>query len=168
MLASCSPSATKKAAEIEKLENELKESSKNNVADTAKVKVLLNDYRAYAKAFPADSLTPIFLMKCGKFYDFMSQPDSAILCYHTVYINSPTFSKSNLALFSEAFIYGNEKHDLAKAGALYKEYITKFPNTSLAKSAALELNNLGKTPEQIMAELDSMKKANGDNTAAKP
>lgn len=165
LLASCSPSAKQKAAEIDKLETELRESSKNNIADTSKVKVLLSDYRAFAKSFPLDSNTPGYLMKSAKFYDFISLPDSAVCYYRDVYTNFPTFPKANLALFSEAFIYGNEKHDLPKAGALYKEYLTKYPNTSLAKSAALELTNLGKSPDQIMAELDSMKALKADTTA---
>jgi outer membrane murein-binding lipoprotein Lpp len=166
LLASCSPSAKQKAAEIDKLETELKDSSKKNVADTTKVKQLLADYRYYIKNFPTDSLSPKYMMTSARFYDFISLPDSAIAYYHDVYTNFPTFPKANLALFSEAFIYGNEKQDLSKAGQLYKDYLAKYPNTSLAKSAAMELNNLGKTPEQIMAELDSMKSTKQDTSKA--
>ena len=167
LLASCSPTAKQKAAEIDKLETELKESSKKNIADTTKVKQLLADYRAYAKNFPTDSLTPAYMMKAAKFYDFISLPDSAIYYYGAVYANFPTFPKANLALFSEAYLYANEKQNLPKASSLYKEYLAKYPNTSLAKSVELELNNLGKSPEQIMAELESMKaKSDSLKTAA--
>ena len=168
ILASCSPSAAKKAAEIEKLENELKESGRKNIADTGKVKELMNDYRYYVSKFPDDSLTPVYLMKEGKFYDFTSRPDSALACYSQVYTRFPAYPKANLALFSQAFIWGNEKHDLTKAKAIYEEYLTKYPNTKLANSAKLELDNLGKTPDQIMAELDSLKKVHRDTVYRKP
>jgi TolA-binding protein len=166
ILTSCSPSAPKKAAEIANLENEIRESAKKNISDTAKVKILLSDYMSYANTFPTDSMTPAYLMKSAKFYDFIFLTDSAIHCYDRVYTSFPGYPKSNLALFSEAFLYANEKHDLAKAELLYKEYIAKYPNTSLAKSAALELRTLGKTPDQIMAEMDSLKQIGKDSTTS--
>ena len=170
ILASCSPSAPKKAAEkageINKLETELKESSKKNAIDTGTLKKLLKEYDQYANTFPADSLTPIYLMKSAKFFDYFMMPDSAIQLYNKIYTQYPNFPKANVALFSEAFIYNNEKHDLPKAKALYNEYLGKYPNTPLAKSAAIELFNLGKTPEQIMAEMDSVKQKMKDGTAA--
>jgi TolA-binding protein len=164
VLASCSPSAPKQAAEIDKLENELKESSNKNMADTAKVHQLMRDYRSYAGTFPTDSLTPVYMMKLAKFYDGMRLTDSALYYYSHVYQNYPAYPKLSVALFSEAFIYNNEKHDLAKAGALYQEYLNKYPNTVLAQSANMELHNLGKSPEQIMAEMDSIRNTKADTT----
>ena len=168
LLSSCSPSASKKSSEIDKLENELRESTKKNISDTSKVKQLLSAYSYYTTTFPTDSLTPIYLMKSAKFYDFVLLTDSAIHCYDRVYTEFPKYPKANLALFSEAFIYANEKHDLAKAGILYKEYLNKYPNTNLAQSAALELQTLGKTPDQIMAEMDSIRQARMDSTKTNP
>jgi len=165
LLSSCSPSPTQRAAEITKLETELKESSKKNIADTTKVKQLLQQYALYAQAFPTDSLTPGYLMKSAKFFDYLLLTDSAIHVYDRVYTQFPTYAKADVALFSEAFIYNNEKHNMPKAKKLYEEYIAKYPNTSLSRSAAMELHNLGKTPEQIMAELDSMKQANAASPA---
>ena len=157
LLTSCSPSATKKAAEIEMLEKELKESSQNGKSDTSKVKQLLGDYMFYAKTFTTDSLTPVYLMKSALFFQHVRLLDSAIYCYNTVYTKFPQYPKAGMALFSEAFIYGNEKHDLIKAKAMYEEFLAKYPNSTMAPSAQMELQSLGKTPEQIMAEIDSMK-----------
>jgi outer membrane protein assembly factor BamD (BamD/ComL family) len=166
LLASCSPSAPKKAADIDKLENELRESSKKNIADTAKVRQLMTDYRDYAKNFSSDSLAPVYLMKLAKFYGATHQTDSAINVYDQVYKNYPSYPKISFALFSEAFLYNNEKHNTAKAGELYQEYLTKYPNTPLASSATAELHNLGKTPDQIMAEMDSINRAKADSITA--
>lgn len=163
ILASCStpPSASKKAAEISKLETQ----AKKDITDTVNMKQLLKEYRQYASTFPDDSLTPIYLMKSAKFFDYFLLPDSAIEVYNKIYTQYPNFPKANMALFSEAFIYNNEKHDLPKAKALYNEYIGKYPNTPLAKNAAIEIYNLGKTPEQIMAEMDSARQHMKDGAA---
>ena len=169
LLASCSPppSAPKKAAEITKLETELKESAAKNMADTTKVKQVMSEYIEYYKAFPTDSLTPVYLMKLAKFYDVIQRQDSALYFYDQVYKNYTNYPKVSIALFSEAFIYNNEKHDLPKAQELYNEYLAKYPNTQLAKSAAIELHNLGKSPEQIMAEMDSMRQMMKEKASAK-
>jgi hypothetical protein len=98
-------------------------------------------------------------MRSAKFFDHLLLTDSALHCYNEVYTKFPTYPKANLALFSQAYIYANEKQNLPKAAMLYKEYLSKYPATSLAKSAALELQNLGKSPDQIMAELDSIRMA---------
>lgn len=166
-LTACSPSAPKKAAEITKLETEILESSKKNIADTAKVKQVMADYRYYADKFPTDSLSPVYIMKLAKLYAAVQMNDSAIYFYDKVYRNYPSSPKVSMALFSEAFIYNNEKHNIAKAGELYKEYLAKFPNTVLAKSAEMELQNLGKTPEQILNQMDSLRKTKADTTATK-
>jgi hypothetical protein len=168
ILTSCSPSAQKKAVEIEKLEKELEESGKKNFADTTKVKELMKDYRYYVNTFPADSLTPVYLMKEGKFFDAIYCPDSAINCYSQVYTKFATYPKANVALFYEAYIYANEKHNLTMAKALYQLYLTKYTNTKLAKTVQAELHYLGKTPDQIMAELDSLKKVQKDTIFRKP
>jgi tetratricopeptide (TPR) repeat protein len=167
VLTSCSPSAPRKAAEIDKLEKELAENGKKNFADTTKVKELMSDYKYYVNTFPTDSLTPVYLMKEGKFYDAIYCPDSAISCYSQVYSRFPAYPKAGFALFSEAFIVNNEKHDLVKAKALYEEYLSKYPNTKLTKSVELELKNLGKTPDQILSELDSLNKAHKDSVSKK-
>jgi hypothetical protein len=167
VLASCTPSAKDKAAEIAKLEDVIKENGKKNMADTSNVKKLIVEYKSFAKAYPTDSAAPMFLMKAAKFYDFISLPDSAIYFYDQVYRNFSFYPKTDVALFSEAFIYENEKHNIVKAGDLYKEYLSKYPDRTLAKSVKFELHNLGKTPEQIMAEMDSVKQSRGiDSTTA--
>jgi len=165
LLTSCTPSAQKKAAEISQLETKLKESAAKNMADTTHVKQLMGQYVEYFKSFPTDSLTPVYLMKLAKFYDVIQRPDSALYFYDQVYKNYPNYPKISIALFSEAFIYNNEKHDLPMAKELYNEYLAKYPNTQLAKSAAVELHNLGKSPEQIMAEMDSMRQRMKDSAA---
>jgi hypothetical protein len=166
LLASCTPSAQKKAAEIDKLETAIKENAVKNIADTGHVKILIADYKSYATQFPSDTLSAVYLMKAARFYDFIKLPDSAIYFYNQVATSFPAYAKCDLALFSEAFIYENEKHNLVIAGELYRQYLNKYPQGQLAKSVTFELHNLGKTPGQIMAEMDSAKHAPAAHSSA--
>ncbi len=154
-LASCSPNAQKKAAEIDQLEKVLLDNAKKNIADTAKVRELLVRYDEYQATFPKDTNVPNYLMKAAEFYRYMQQPDKALYCYHRVANDFPEYPKSGLALFLEGFIYENDKHEYARAATLYNDYLKKYPKSKLASSVEFSLKNLGKTPEQIMAEMDS-------------
>ena len=167
LLASCSPSAQKRSADIQKLETELKEDGKSGKTDSTKVKQLLAEYMAYAKAFPTDTTTAVYLVKSALFYQNIRKIDSAIYCYNEVYTKFPDYHKANLALFSEAFLYGNDKHDLVKAKQLYEEYLKKYPTSKMAPSAAMELRTLGKSPEEVLAVIDSMRAAKKDSLSAK-
>ena len=157
VLASCSPNAKKQADKISGLENDLKENGKKGIVDTAKVSELLNAYKDYIKANPEDSASAVYLIKSGKFYATTMQVDKAIICYHEVYSKYPKFSKADYALFSEAFLYENEKHDLNRAQQLYQQYLKDYPTGQMAKSADFELKNLGKPIEQVMDEITKNK-----------
>ena len=167
LLASCTPSAQQRAAAIQKLETQLKEDGKTGKTDSTKVKQLLGEYMAYAKAFPTDTTTAVYLVKSALIYQNIGNIDSAIYFYNEVYTKFPGYHKANLALFSEAFLYSNNKHDLVKAKKLYEEYLSKYPNTKMAPSAAMELRTLGKTPEEVLAIIDSMRAAKMDSLSAK-
>ena len=158
ILTSCSPSAQKKAEAISTLEKNLDLSAKKNVADTAKLKQLLKSYEDYYTHFPDDSMSPIYLMRSGDFDRALGLPDQAAACYHQVYTHFPKYPKANMALFLEGFTYENDKHDLVKAKEAYSIYLDKFPTSKMSRDVKFLLDHLGKTPDQIMAEVDSLKK----------
>ena len=165
ILASCGQSAQQQAANISKLENELKESGAKGIPDTVKMKALIDAYQSYVKSNPTDTACAMYLIKSGKYYAGTRQIDKSIACYHDVCTKFPNYSKADYALFSEAFLYETEKHDIAKAEPLYKEYLQKYPQGAMAKSAEFELSNLGKPIEQVMEELKNKQSSPADTTA---
>jgi tetratricopeptide (TPR) repeat protein len=158
-LSSCALSAKKKAEAISAMEQSINESAKKNVADTTGIKELLADYDYYIKHFPADSVCPMYLMRSGDFNRAIGNTDKSLECFHRVYTDYPNYPKANLGLFLEGFTYETDKHDLIKAKELYTAYLAKYPTSKMSKDVQFLLNHLGKTPEQIMAELDSVKNA---------
>jgi tetratricopeptide (TPR) repeat protein len=158
-LASCAFSAKKKAEAISALEQSIDQSAKKNVADTIKIKELLADYDYYYKHYPKDSLCPVYLMRSGDFYRAIGAADHAIDRYRRVYTEYPNYPKANFGLFLEGFTYETDKHDLVKSRELYNAYLVRYPDTKMAKDVRFLLAHLGMTPEQIMHEVDSVKKA---------
>ncbi len=50
------------------------------------------------------------------------------------------------------FILANDLQDFDAAKETYELYIEKYPDGQLADDAKIELENLGKTPEEILLE----------------
>ena len=50
------------------------------------------------------------------------------------------------------FILANDLKDFENAKQTYNLYLEKFPNGQLADDARVELENLGKSPEEILKE----------------
>lgn len=83
--------------------------------------------------------------------------------YKKVYNNYASSDAAENALFMAGFILANELTELNAARQTYELYLEKYPNGQLADDARVELQNLGKTPEQILME--KMKNENPDEKA---
>ena len=57
------------------------------------------------------------------------------------------------ALFYEAFLYENMLSDTATARERYEAFLRYYPDHELAQEARLSLQNLGKSPEQLLREI---------------
>ena len=54
--------------------------------------------------------------------------------------------------FLIGYIYNNDLHNLDSAGAAYRRFLTKYPKHELSLAAEKELENLGKSPEEILEQ----------------
>jgi TolA-binding protein len=76
--------------------------------------------------------------------------DRAVEDYKLYAMRYPEGEKTPLVMFLVGYIYNNELHNLDSAGAAYKRFLQKYPDNEMAASAQFELNNLGKTPEELL------------------
>jgi TolA-binding protein len=65
-----------------------------------------------------------------------------------------------LALFLQGFIYENNLADMPNAKLKYEEFLEKYPQHEMAKDAQIALQNLGKTPEELIKEFEAKNKEN--------
>ena len=78
--------------------------------------------------------------------------EKAIEQYETLITLYPDSEQAPLALFMIGFTYANEIGNKDKARTAYKEFLEKYPNNVLKSSVEFELENMGKSAEDILAK----------------
>jgi TolA-binding protein len=76
----------------------------------------------------------------------------AVKNYKLVFDKYPKSSEAPMALFMAGYIQANELKKYEEATATYNRFLKEFSNHDLAKSAQEELNNMGLSPEEILAK----------------
>lgn len=82
----------------------------------------------------------------------------AIEYYQKFYKQFPNSDKAPKALFMIGFMRANDLAQYDSARLAYNEFLSKYPNNDLAASVKAELQNLGKTPDEIIQEKISSSK----------
>ena len=78
--------------------------------------------------------------------------EKAVEHYETLLTLYPDSEQAPLALFMIGFTYANEIGNKDKARMSYKEFLEKYPNNVLKSSVEFELENMGKSAEDILAK----------------
>lgn len=119
---------------------------------------LVKAYIDYADKFPKDSRCPEYLYKAAEVTGALNRYLHAIDIYERIINEYPESDKAPFALFLQAFNFENQSHDLKKAEELYKKFIEKYPNHEFVKDAKASIDNLGKTPEELIEEFEAKNK----------
>lgn len=159
----CKPSKEKMTSEIKNLEKELYANTSGTI-DKQKAEKMVTLYKQYAESFPDDTISALFLFKAGEILMNTSKNIEAIETYDILINKYPKFSKTPDALFLQGFVLENNMKNFQKAREKYTAFMTKYPNNELASQVKFSLDNLGKTPEQIIEEFQNK---NNDSLAAK-
>jgi TolA-binding protein len=144
ILAACQSPKEKALKNIKGLE------SNDSAFSTELMTELKLAYLDFAKAYPDDELTPEFLFKGAQRAIVLEQANEAVDLLQQLCTKYPKSNFVEDATFLMAYTYENNLNDLNKAQALYKEFITKYPKGELAQDAQFALDNLGKSPEEML------------------
>jgi len=155
----------------EKMLNEITEKEKpffSNVpvTDTVKINEMVSLYTRFADKFSDDSLSPVFLYRAAGLQMNSGKNEAALTSLDKIIKDHSDFAKLPEAYFLKAFIYDNNIKNLKKAREAYLDFIQKFPDNELADDAQASIKNLGKTPEQIINEIQMKQKQKEDSLAA--
>ena len=74
----------------------------------------------------------------------------AIDAYQRYVRTYPDGGKAAVAMFLVGYIYNNQLGNVDSARAAYQRFLEKYPQHEMAVSAQFELNNLGKSPEDLL------------------
>ncbi len=157
---SCSSPQGKKMSAIMDMEKAIF-SEENIMFDRAKANELINTYISFADEFPDAKETPEFLFKAGDMSMNLKMPQKAIQVFDRVLKNYPDYEKAAQCLFLKGYVYENEIGDLNAAKKIYEDFIAKYPNDEFADDAAVSIQNLGKSPEELIKEFEEKSKAEG-------
>lgn len=155
LFGACNPKQSWKRNAIDTAEKKLMEDAKSGKVDTAAVNSLLAEYESYSETYPSDTLGAAYLFKAADFYRYMRKPLKSIGVYEKIYERYPSIAKHPYALFLQGFIYENEVGNPHAAKVLYEKFLEKYPNHLMAKDVRTTLENLGKTPEELVAEFQA-------------
>jgi len=151
-----------KVEQITKLEKELM-SSRMTKLDTAKAAQLITLYDKFVNEFPKDTLSPVYLFRAADLNMAINRGNQSVVCLDKIINDYHDYSKVPDCMFLKAFVAENVMHNLALADQYYREFLKEFPTHKLAKDAEASLKNLGKSPEELVAEFeakqDSIEKA---------
>lgn len=144
--------------QIQKIIEDLKES---NGIDKERVKELIENIDLFAKENVDNKNTPKHLELKAKYLGALGKNKKALEVYNIIYSKYSDYENSSDALFMMAFIYENNVGDKEKAKEYYQKYLTEFPSSDFAKDAKFSIDNIDKTPEELM----EMFKKNAEESA---
>jgi tetratricopeptide (TPR) repeat protein len=153
LMIACSPPAENDAAAIEKFEDELF-SSEEGVIDKTRALELVDMYVDFADNYPEDSLAVEYLFKGAEFCLNLGEGERSIELYDRVIMEYPDFRKVPECYFLKAYVYENFLGDLENAKTLYLLFIEKYPDNEFADDAAISIQNLGKSPEELIKQFE--------------
>lgn len=108
--------------------------------------------------YPGDTLAALPYYRSAEVVRAMNDPKAAAEIYKRVNQEFPNYSKAGEALFMLAFTYDEDLNDLEKAKAAYEKFINTYPDNGFADDAEMLLQNLGKSDEEILKELEEKAK----------
>lgn len=151
-LMACKQSADDQIKQITAAEAQLYTGTATEL-NTDEIKRIIGLYEQFAKDYRENEMTPEYLFRCADLNRALKNFDRSMAIYDEIINDYSAFPKIDLCYFYRAYCANNDLHDTEKARIYYQEFISKFPNEPLAKSAREELMTLGKTPEQLMEEI---------------
>ena len=153
-LAACQSSQEKLNRQISSLQDRLFESEQGFSRSGADS--LVNLYIDYASDYPQDTLAPVYLFNAATITMNMGNGEQALELFARIMNDYPGYVKTPLCLFFTGYVQENLFADIDKARQSYTLFIEKYPDHDFADDAQASIRNLGKTPEEMIMEFESM------------
>ncbi len=163
LIAACTSEKQKLTNAIDAKEKELMADSLQAI-DTKKAKEMIALYKSYAEKYATDTISYDYLFKAADISNGIGEYKEAIGLYKTV-SEKRDFRKKAVALFLQGFIYENQLKDYFQARKVYEEFLKEYPDHVLTDDVNYSLQNLGKSPEELIREFE--KQASNDTLATK-
>ncbi len=151
MLAGCN-SQDRQVDAIMRLENDLRKQKETTKIDTTCANSLIEKSLAYVAAYPADTLSPIFLFQAADVSRGIGRPEEAVRLWGRVNQEYPQYQRAADALFLQGFTCENNLSDPKRALDYYQAFVDKYPEHQLVKDVSLSIEYLqaGKDLDEVV------------------
>ena len=112
-------------------------------------------YKDYANAFPDDTLSKKYLFECSQVYVGLGLAPEAMDVLDTLVARYPNTELAPSALQFKAFILDEKMRRWQKAAETLDILIEKYPNSDIIENAKAYKETLGKSPEQVIKEMEA-------------
>ena len=113
---------------------------------------------AFALVAPNDESVSRHLYGAAEVARSLRTFPKAMSLYDWILETYPESEKAPNVLFIKGFILEQDYNRDEEARAVYEQFLAKYPAHQMAESAQFILNNLGKTDEEILAEIEKKRK----------
>lgn len=162
LLIACKSEKEKLKQAIDSKEKELLADSVTSI-DRKKASEMIDLYKQYAEKYTEDTMSYEYTFKAADIANGIGEYRKAIDLYKQVAAKN-NFRKNAVAFFLQGFIYENQLKDYFQARIIYEDFLKKYPDHPLTDDVTYSLQNLGKTPEELIKEFES-KNAEADSLA---
>jgi TolA-binding protein len=156
----CSPDPKAKIKDLEKKMSADDFKLDDNGKQTATE--LINAYLDYAEKHKDSPESPDYLYKAADLSLNTNQSRQALDLYNRIIYQYPDYKKAPECLFLMGYIYENYLQELGKAKEIYEQFIAKYPTHEFADDAKVSIENLGKSPEELIRSFEEKNKAQRD------
>ncbi|HOX78260.1 MAG TPA: tetratricopeptide repeat protein [Bacteroidales bacterium] len=123
---------------------------------------LIRSYLDFAESHKDDPSSPEFLYKAADLSLNTGQSKQSLDLYNRIIYQYPNFEKVPECLFLVGYIYENYFQELGKAKSVYEAFLAKYPEHDFADDARVSIENLGKSPEELIRYFEEKNKALSD------
>ena len=135
----------------------------NRAFDQRSAQAMVDVYKAYASAYPQDSLAPEYLFRAAGTMKSMHDPEGSLNMYDRVIKDYPTWNRMVDVLYMKALTLDDDLDRLGEARTAYMQVISNYPDHPFARDARVMIDNLGLSDEELIAKFQAMQQ---DTTTA--
>ena len=132
----------------------------NRLVQEKKYNEAITAFEGVLKEFPTGETAPGATYELAKLYqagliaglDQTASQQKAVDYYQKVFVDYPKNELAPSALFMSGYIQANTLGKYHEATITYKKFLEIYPNSKFADDARSELDNMGLSPEEIIAK----------------
>jgi len=119
---------------------------------------LVKEYISYADTHKDSPEAPDYLYSAADLSLNIGKSKEALDLYNQIIYKYPDYAKAPECLFLVGYIYENYFEQYGKAKEIYESFLKKYPNHEFADDAKISIENMGKSPEELIKSFEEKNK----------